>query len=205
MKFHIDNRNWLREPEEPKRTYYFELRDGRRGESDTALQLFDLLANQYYSDTDDRITQIMMLGAMCKDIAVSDFAIRGLRAKVYSGVGLFYDNGQPVYADEMKETQAVKFINDKVSVLDFWNEWTCIATMIKSGYLSLYEKAHLVSSEERDTGYEDLTYFEKILGEENTESFNGYRKVSPNIFDQEPTWIPNYIKVLERTNEAEHS
>lgn len=205
MNFQIDKRNWLRDTEEPTKNYYFELQDGRRGESDTAIQLFDLLANPHYADTDDRVTQIMMLGAMSKDIAVAHFAIRGIRAKVYSGVGLFYDNGQQVYEDEQSEAQAVKFTDDDIAILDFWNEWTCIASMIRNGFMTLYEKVYQIDKDELENGLDSITYFERIFGDENQVEYDGYRKVPTAIFDQDPTWIPHYVRILERNDAADQS
>lgn len=194
--FHVDQRYWLDYNEEPTLTYYFELKDGRRGQSDTALQIFDLLAHPNYSDIDDRETQIMVLATMLKDIAAAEFSVEGIRSKVYSGVGLFYDNTQKIFDDEKQEEGAVRFTNQPVVVLDFWNEWTCIASLVKAGYLNLYEKAYLIPEALRESKASHLEIFEGIYGEVSTDG--EYRQVSSELFQNEPTWIPNYVEIANR-------
>lgn len=198
-QFHVDKRQWLNVDDQPTLTYYFELKDGRRGQSETALQIFDLLAHPNYSDIDERETQIMVLATMLIDIAAAEFSVEGIRAKVYSGLGLFYDNTRKIYEDEIEEEGAVRFTNSPVVVLDFWNEWTCIASLIKAGYLKLFEKAYLIPEEIREIKAENLEIFEGIYGEALAEEIE-YRQVTAELFRKEPTWIPNYVEIANRNS-----
>lgn len=190
----ISQRRWLND-ENPTMRYYIELADGRRGESDTALQLCDLVINQDYSDCEDRETQIMLLGKKMKDVAAFTLATEGVRAQVFSGVGLFFDNGVAVREDEIKESSSVTLFNREPVILDFWDEWTVIASLIKIGYLKLYEKAHLIPVADREELASNLVIFDHMFGTPVED--NEYWLVDSAQL-AEPTWKQKYVILANR-------
>jgi len=195
--FHISQRQWLRDDQEPTMRYYIELPDGRRGEANTALQLFDLIVDPHYSDTDEQDIQLYMLGKKMKDIASFVLASEGVRAQVLSGVGILFDNAAAEREDEIQEAAGIRFKNNEPVILDFWNEWTTIASLIKIGYLDLYEKAHLDPEEDRETLATDMIIFDRMYGVPSEEQ--EYWKVEAEQLLEEPTWIPAYIPQADRS------
>ncbi|MFC5401784.1 hypothetical protein [Cohnella soli] len=194
----IDQRRWIAQGETPSKRYVVELFEGSRGESDMALTLFDLLCDSTYSDTEDRESQIFELAKKLKDVASHDLGSMGIRAQVYSGVGLFFDNGTWQHADEAEEAAAVKFTNKEPVILDFWDEWTTMASLINCGYLKLYVKDESLTAAERKRLAKTLTIFENMNGVASAEAPAGYLQVTPEQFSNEPTWKPNYIPLAQR-------
>lgn len=219
----IDMRNWLDQDQQPTRTYYFELHSGQRGESDSPLTLFDLLCDPYYSDCDDRTTQIVLLGQMLRDISSQTLSFQKIRATVYSGLGPFYDNMISRFPDEVAEAGQLQFDNpDDPVILDFWDEWTTMASLIKCGYLKLYEKVPTFGSARQDSVCDGCHFYNS---EDNScsawqaqqvrDRMQGcavwtasgdlreeYREVKPEDL-VEPTWKVEYVPIPNRTQEYE--
>jgi hypothetical protein len=195
----IEQSNWLGEDQTANMRYVIELYDGRRGQADTALSLFDLLCAPDYSDCDDRVTQIMLLCSKLKDVAAYDLSTREIRTQVFSGMGLFFDNGAPKHQDETEEAGAIRFTNEQPLILDAWDEWTTMASLIQCGYLKLYEKAHQLTSAEQVHQARNFGVFTTMLGSPDTEDEQGYWEVTPDKVSDEPLWIPNYVPLSQRT------
>lgn len=195
----VDQRKWLAPDEAPSKRYVIELFDGTRGEAETALTLFDLLCDPAYSDEDDRESQIMELARKLKDVAAYDLSAMGFRAQVWSGVGVWFDNGSPVHRDEVEEAAAIQFANSDPIVLDFWDEWTAMASLISCGYLKLYVRDEGLSAADVERLATDLTVFSHMAAETSEEAPAGYLKVSAEQFDgNEPTWKPQYVPRVQR-------
>ncbi|MFD2328837.1 hypothetical protein ACFSR7_06190 [Cohnella sp. GCM10020058] len=201
----IDSRNWLDPQAEPTKQYYIKLYDGSRGQADTALHLFDLICDPTYSECEDRQSHLMMLAQKLKDVAAFDLSAMGFRAQVHSGVGVFYDNGVQALPDEIEEAAAVKFENqDDPIILDFWNEWTTMASLITCGYLKLFVKdGENLSDPEDDWIPEWLVTFENMPGNPSSEAPAGYLEILPATIEDEPTWIPHYVRIQDRDLEVD--
>jgi hypothetical protein len=194
----VDLRKWLAADESPSMRYVIELYDGSKGEAETALTLFDLLCDQAYSDTDDRESQIIELAQKLKDVAAYDLGAMAIRAQVYSGVGLFFDNGDGKHQDDREETAGIVFKNTDPVILDFWDEWTTIASLIKCGYLKLFVRNETLSEDEEKQLIRSLGIFENMPGVPTEEAPEGYLQVTPEQVAQEPGWKQHYIPLARR-------
>ncbi|MFD0591008.1 hypothetical protein ACFQZE_23720 [Paenibacillus sp. GCM10027627] len=202
MKF-IDTRNWIEKNGTAQRPYYFQLYSGQIGESDTPIGLFDLLCDPAYSDCDDRTTQIIMLGRLLRDVAGQTLAAESVHARVYSGSGPFFDNRISRHPDEIEEEGSIEFYNENEPVLlDFWDEWTTMASLVKCGYLNLYERIPTFSVQA-----DDITAETDLRGPFPVSPSAGeladYIKVDPEKL-QEPIWKPHYVKIEDRTEEYKY-
>ena len=220
----VDMRRWLDPAKTPTMNYYFELYTGERGESDSPLCLFDLLVEPEYSDCDDRATHLIMLGRFARDGAVRHLAAQKIRATVFDGMGPFYDPAVSRFQDEMEEEGELEFTNpDDPLILDFWDEWTLMASLIRSGYLRLFEKVTTFGAMHQEQDCTSCYFYddsenrcaawnaENVAGRMEkicpfwTEPFSlgEYIEVTPDKLSVEPTWKPNYIPVVSRTKEYE--
>lgn len=218
----VEMRRWLASNDTPTGIYYFELYTGERGEADSPLCIFDLIINKDYSDCDDRKTQIIMLGLFLRDVAAKHLASQGIRATVYDGVGPFFDNAMSRYPDDLEELGEVEFSNqDKPIILDFWDEWTVISSLIKCGYLKLFEKAPTFSATHQENNCRTCYYYNEKLDHctawqatavagrmESTCPFwtipssrGEYEEVLEDRYKEEPLWKLNYRPIKERTIE----
>ncbi|OAB28409.1 hypothetical protein [Paenibacillus macquariensis] len=124
--------NWLESTLQPTKLYYIKTIDGRRGESDSAVEIFDLLCGSGYSDCEDRATHLIMLSLLLKQVAML-LAQEENMADVYDGLGKIYSNYE-------KQEGEMKFNQEEITVLDSWDESTTIQSLIKTGYIELYQK-----------------------------------------------------------------
>lgn len=214
---------WLEKGAVATANYYIELPDGRRGESNSPLALFDLLIDPAYSDCDDRQTHLIMLGIFARNVSVQ-LAAQGVRTTVYDGAGPFYDPAVSRFTDEMEEEGQLEFENpNDPYIIDFWDEWTLIASMIRCRYLRLYEKVETFGAGDQERNCMTCFFYDKehnscrawnaanVAGRmERTcpfwtnNLFGGGDYVEVRAEDVfEPKWNPNYRPVSERTNEYE--
>lgn len=216
-------RRWLEEGEEATKLYYFELYTGERGESDSALCLFDLLCEPSYSDCDDRATHIMMLGKLLKDVAAKDLSMNGIRSTVYSGLGPFYDNKISRFPDEQEEEVELNFDNENDPlILDFWDEWTTMASLVKCGYLRLYERVSTFWADQQDASCTTCYFYDKdndacstwqaVNVKDRMSGCPFWTKksdISPEYSEvkadelKEPTWKLEYVPIEQRKEEHE--
>lgn len=215
----IETRKWLADGEKASKLYYFKLYTGERGEADSPLSLFDLLVDPAYSDCDDRATHLIMLGKFLKDVAAFHLAPRGIRAVVYDGVGKLFDNSMSRYEDEKEEAHDIEFINmDSPVLLDFWDEYTVLTSLIRCGYLQLFEKVTTFQATYQESSCESCIFYD---GEKNRCSawmagntlgrldktcpfwtrrapVGRYLEVTPDSLQSEPMWKVNYKPLTDR-------
>ncbi len=214
---------WLEKGAAAKGTYYIELQDGRRGEANSPLALYDLLVDPDYSECDDRQTHLIMLGLFARNVSVQ-LAAQAVRTTVYDGVGPFYDPAVLRFPDEKEEREALDFVNsDRPYIIDFWDEWTLMASLIRCGYLRLFEKVETFGAADQERKCATCFFYDKeqdgcrawnasrVAGRMEktcpfwTNSFFGgddYLEVrAEDLF--EPRWNPNYRPIADRTIEYE--
>jgi len=133
-----EKRHWLEPGEKPALPYVIEFMDGRRGEAENPDYLMDLITGEYFSDVDDPNTYYLLCVKTLRDIAAGPLAMAGIRATVYDGVGPFYDSAISRYKDEVEEEGEIEFVNpDDPVILDGWDPWTVVASLIKAGYIKV--------------------------------------------------------------------
>lgn len=214
-----DTRRWLSANEKPSKLYYFKLYTGERGEADSPLALFDLLVDSAYSDCDDRATHLLMLGSFLKDVAAYHLAPKKIRAVVYDGVGLLFDNARPRFKDEREEQAENEFDNmDSPILLDFWDEYTVMTSLIRCGYLQLYEKIPTFHASHQQSTCSTCVFYDgsndrcsawmagSTLGRldktcpfwTKVASVGRYLEVVSENLPAEPTWKKNYKSLSDR-------
>ena len=152
-------RQWLDVNQTPTLPFYLEFPDGRRGEAKNPLFLLDLVLDPYLSDVEDVETLHLVTIQRLRDIASQVFASQGKRAVVYDAMGPVFDNTINRYPDEAKEASEVEFDNiDQPIILDGFDPWTAIASLVRAGYMDLYERVPVWTSAERDTGCASCTF-----------------------------------------------
>lgn len=218
----VEMRNWVVPGQQPTALYYFKLKNGQVGESESPLCLFDLLIDENYSDCDDRQTQIIMLGLFAKQVSVQ-MAAEGIRTIVYDGAGPFFDAAVSRHLDEIDESEELFFQNkEDPYVIDFLDEWTLISSLIRCGYLKLFEKVETFGSASQEVNCKKCFFYSEadscnawnasmVTGRlERTCPFwtdslfagSQYREVTADdLFI--PNWKNNYRPISERTNEYE--
>jgi hypothetical protein len=144
-----------------------------------------------------------MMGNLLRDVAGQTLPMNAVRATVYSGVGPFFDNKISRHPDEVEEEGQIEFENeDDPIILDFWDEWTTMASLVRCGYLKLFEKVPTFGVKLSDIrpGTDLTTPFPVIPG---VAAVSEYREVNPEEL-QEPTWKPNYVPIADRKVEYKH-
>lgn len=140
-----DRVHWLDPSQEPTWPYYVEFADGRRGEALTPHYLMELIIHEGFAElywgTDDGETQTFyLLGVkILRDIASGALAMEGIRATVYDGVGPFYDPVISRHPDDEDEELEFENMDDPI-ILDGWDPWTVTASLIRAGYIRVFEK-----------------------------------------------------------------
>ncbi|GIM48417.1 hypothetical protein DNHGIG_39660 [Collibacillus ludicampi] len=226
-----ERRHWLEDGQEPTLPYYIEFADGRRGEAVNPSRLMDLIIHEYFSDVDDPHT-FYLLGVKClRDIAAGPLAMMGVRATVYDGVGPFYDTAISRYKDEVDEEGELEFQNpDEPVILDGWDPWTVVASLIKAGYIKVYEKYPTWSGEGpvrkkkcdgcvfREEVFKDeegkwiyCSAWEMELGFEHAghncpyithgTPYKDYHEVKPEELPDPATWKPDWVPISNRKKE----
>jgi len=212
-------RRWLEPGEHPTMMYYFKIYTGERGEADSPLALFDLLVHPAYSDCDDRATHLIMLGEFLRDVAAFHLGSNRMRAIVLDGVGPLFDNALPRFQDEREELKDIEFENyDSPFLLDFWDEFTVITSLIRCGYMQLYERVPTFRSNHQENSCYSCHFFDKENNSCNAwqaSNVSGrldkscpfwtkvskagrYLEATPEVIANEPTWKKNYKPVADR-------
>jgi len=226
-----ERRHWLEPGQEPRMPYYIVFADGRRGEAANPSRLMDLIIHEFFSDVLDPHTFCLLCVLRLRDIAAGPLAMQGIRARVYDGVGPVYDSAISRYKDEEEEAGELAFVNpDDPVILDGWDSWTVVASLIRAGYIKLYEKYPTWSGDGKEKQKrcqgcifrgdvvvedgEEWMYchcFEMELLEEKVgpncpyitcgAPYLGYREVRPEDLPDPADWKPDWTPPERRTKE----
>lgn len=151
-----EKRQFLKEDDlAPTMPFYVEFNDGRRGEAKTPLALMDLIIDPNYSDIDDPETAAMVTLNFARDLAAS-FALELRRAVVYDALGPFFDTGIPRFEDEVNEE--VIFEEGEPVIIDAFDNWTLVKSMVDNGIIRLYEKIPVWIGKGRSQGCDGCTF-----------------------------------------------
>lgn len=160
-----DKRRFMEASEKPSMPFFIEFADGRRGEAMTPLHLLDLVVHEKFSDVDDIETLYLLSVKKLKDLAASEFAMDQKRAVVYDALGPMYDNAISRNEEEVKEEKELAFNNHQTPViLDGFDPWTVVASLIKSGYIKVYEKFPVWSDKLKKQGCTECIFKEEKDG-----------------------------------------
>lgn len=133
--------------------FVVEFKDGRRGEAVSPRYLMDLVFHEYFSDIDEIETLYLVPVKILTDLAGTNLAIQGVRAIVYDGLGPVFDNAIIRNEEEVPEATQMEFQNmDNPVLLDGWDPWTAIASMVRVGNLKIYEKYPVWSDKTKKQG-----------------------------------------------------
>lgn len=154
-----EKRRFLNAGQEPSLPFVVEFFDGRIGEAIDPLYLMDLIIHPDFSDIDEVETMYLLGVKTLRDVAATTLAMQGIRAVVYDGLGPIYDNGVPRYEDEELESSELEFKNpDNPVILDGWDPWTVVASLIKVRYIKIIEKQPVWSDKEKIQGCSGCSY-----------------------------------------------
>ncbi|EGL18636.1 MULTISPECIES: hypothetical protein [unclassified Paenibacillus] len=216
----LNKRRFLEENEEPSFPFVVEFRDGRRGEAINPLYLMDLIIEEHFSDCEDVHTLYLLGTNVLRDLAASEFSMDRVRATVYSS-SVIYDNLIANYEDAVGEE--LDFVNrDSPVILDSWDAWTVVASLIKAGYLKIYEKLpvwsdkhkvqgcdHCIFRKADDQGQEYCALWETNYFREwdklcpfptNGSGYTDYHEVRPEEIT-DPSYKTAFIPIEQRKNE----
>ncbi len=157
-------RHYLEDGQEPTLPFLIEFMDGKRGEAISPLYLMDLIIHPDFSDVDDIETLYLLTVKKLRDIAGTTFSTNRVHTRVYDGIGPFYGNQLSRHEDEVKEEKEIEFVNDEPIILDGWDSWTAVASLIKSGYIKLYERYPVWSDEKKEQGCKHCSFKKDIEG-----------------------------------------
>jgi len=78
-------------------------------------------------------------------------------------VGPFYDSAISRYKDEVEEEGELAFVNpDDPVILDGWDPWTVVASLIMAGYIRLWEKYPTWSAKQKKQGCAECRFYKKL-------------------------------------------
>jgi len=143
----LTKRRWLQAGEEATMDFVVELPDGSVGEACSPFYLCDLLIHPNYTDCDDPRTWFILQGQRLRDIA-SQLTMERLRVTVYDAKGAFFDNTISRFTDQSKNELAIENPNSPL-ILDSFNPYTAIASLINIRYIRLWEKVPTFSEKKK--------------------------------------------------------
>jgi len=185
-----DKRRFLNIDDQPTMPFVVEFADGQRGEAINSLYLMDLITGEYFADIDEVQTYYLVGVKTLRDLAASTFAATGVRALVYDGVGPFYDNGISRYKDEQEEEREKLFTNsDHPIILDGYDPWTVVASLIRAGYMKLWERYPVWSDKAKVQGCDGCIFKQDRDGKPYCTVWE-----SPNVFvlwNESCAWVTN--------------
>ncbi|CAH8248474.1 hypothetical protein WJ0W_007142 [Paenibacillus melissococcoides] len=212
MNFENEMARIMRPEEQPHMLYYVELHEGTRIEGNSALALFEYIAGRGYFDCESRITQSMMLMALCRNVAVNFLGAQGTKADVWASRRIFsnYESNVDDYGNELEFDPTPPYD------LNCWDEQTTILSLVRCGYLKLYERVE--TFRKRSQGKTcDGCYFlqnnscpvfaaDNVLGRVSDCVFwtsesslqNDYQEVEIDRLPAEPMWKKAYIPLSAR-------
>lgn len=221
MGKHISQcRRWLQHNEEPTMPYVVRLYDGTIGEAISPFYLCDLIFHENYTDCDQPETWFLIMGRKLRRIASSIFAMNQIRVTVYDAKGKFYDNllSHPENADYLEYEN-----RDSPFILDGFNPWTAIVSLIQAGYIQLWEKYPTFSVADKTSGCANCIFNDESRSDgvpychawdyrnaqydwelpcwwlTNGESYDDYHFVHPDKITTHLKHRVNYIPPEERT------
>lgn len=116
-------RRFLAAGETPSMPFVIDFLNGVKGEAVSPLYLLDLLIDPAFSDIDDPETIHVVMFSFLKDIARVRLSSDRKTVIVHAN-GVLYDSGEG--SEDM--------------VLDSFDAWTVVASLVRSGCIRLYEK-----------------------------------------------------------------
>lgn len=195
-----EKRHFLDDGQQPTLPFVVEFIDGKRGEAISPLHLMDLIVHEYFSDCGDVQTFYILGTDYLRKFAASVLAVEGIRATVYDGLGPFYDNAVSRHPDEIEEEGELEFSNPEDPViLDSWDPWTVVASLIKTGYIKVYEKYPVWSDRQKKQGCEGCVFKQEKDGQpycavwESSGAIEVWHKVCPFVTNGE--MYPDYVEV----------
>ncbi len=139
-------RRILQVDETPTMDFVVEFPDGTVGEAISPFYLCDLIFHPHYTDCDDPRTWFIITGQRLRDIA-SQLAMERLRVTVYDAKGKFFDNTISRFTDSKSEL-IIENPNTPL-ILDSFNPYTAISSLINIKYIRLWEKVPTFSEEKK--------------------------------------------------------
>ncbi|BFH18262.1 hypothetical protein J6TS7_53460 [Paenibacillus dendritiformis] len=219
MNFEKEMARIMRPQEQPQMLYYVELHEGTRIEGNSALALFEYIAGRGYFDCESRVTQSMMLMALCRNVAVNFLGAQGIKADVWASRRIFsnYESNTDDFEHELEFEPAAPFD------LNCWDEQTTLLSLIRCGYLKLYEKVETFRKRSQGKACGGCYFLQNnscpvfsadnVLGRvsdcvfwTSENSLQGeYQLVDSERLPAEPLWKKMYIPLSARDNELPES
>lgn len=143
-------RRYLSPDETASMPFLIEFQDGKRAEASSPLYVMDILVHNDFSDVNEIETLYLLCAQKLRDIAGQDLALEGVKAKVFDAAGLLFDNTKEMKNEE-KEYADIEF-QDETIVLDAFDPWTTVASILKTGLVKMYEKYPVWSDKSKCQG-----------------------------------------------------
>jgi hypothetical protein len=215
-------RRWLQPDETPTMDFVIEMPDGSVGEAESPFYLCDLLFHPNYTDCDDPRTWFILQGQRLRDIA-SQLSMERLRVTVFDAKGAFFDNTISRFSDNSKRELVIENPNTP-KILDGFNPFTAIKSLVEIEYIRLWEKAPTFSEQKKvqDCGscifnsttndgtpfckawdYEDAQYdwSKPCWWVTNSERYESYKEVTKNNVCKDMSHKATFRPVSERNDE----
>ncbi|WP_078593666.1 hypothetical protein [Evansella clarkii] len=219
MKPIEQKRRMLHAGQDPVLDYVVRFPDGEIGEAATPFYLCDLIFHRDFTDCEDPVTWFILVSGHLKSLALSG-AMEEERVIVYDAKGRFFDNSISKQADIEKEE--LSFVNrDNPVVLDGYDPWTAIGSLIREGYIEVWEKYPTFSEVNKTHGcsncifnelkegvpfckawdytYAQMDWEKPCFWLTNGNKMNGYHYVTPNEIMRDMSHRTAFKPVTERT------
>jgi hypothetical protein len=151
----LAKRRFLQKGEQPTMDFVIEFPDGTIGEAASPFYLCDLIFHPDYTSCDDPRTWFVLSGQRLRDIA-TELGMERLRVTVYDALGAFYDNVISRFHHAQADLE-IENPNQPI-ILDGYDPWTSIASLIRCGYIRLWEKVPTFSDKKKVQGCQTCVF-----------------------------------------------
>ncbi|MBU9723270.1 MULTISPECIES: hypothetical protein [Bacillaceae] len=157
-------RRFIETTQDPVLDYVVKLPNGEIGEAATPFYLCDLIFHNDYTDCEDPATWFMLIMDYLRNMALSS-SMDQQRVTVYDAKGIFYDGLLSNQNSLESGSEDLNFINrDNPIILDGYDPYTAIASLIKHGYIQLWEKYPIFSEERKVSGCNNCSFNMELEG-----------------------------------------
>ncbi|MBB5172453.1 hypothetical protein [Texcoconibacillus texcoconensis] len=134
------------------------------GEAKTPFYLCDLIFHEDFTDCEDPVTWYVLMINRLRDFAATA-SMNQERVLIYDAKGLVYDTATP-YSDEDRDDDELSIVNyNNPKVIDAYDPWTAIASLIKERFIHIWGKYPTFSEENKTHGCKNCIFNTQKKGE----------------------------------------